>query len=174
MPLVISSILATINIKCNVCGYLNMNDEFVVNGLPLPPLLVELMKHGKWQHPSDKVLREIIPFLLDPVDFLKVEYMCLESSGFLADDEFSSKWNHEVRGSQSTEPVELPWLDVDKAVTIAVNREIGADVGIALDYRTNMEDPRVVASEWRGGGHYWREVTPTFSEFVARIGIKLT
>jgi len=173
MPLVISPILATINIKCNVCDYLNMNDEFVVNGLPLPPLLIELLKQDKWQHPGDEVMRNVIPFLLDPVDLLKFESMRHQSTRFA---EVVVRWSfHAISGAKSTVPVELPWLDVDKVVLIAVNKQIGDDVAIALDYRTSIEDPRVVASEWHDNKqHLWSEVTPTFSEFVEKIGIKLT
>src|SRR5688572_2165754 len=130
MPLVISPTLATINIKCNVCGYLNMNDEFVVNGLPLPPLLVELMKQDKWQHPGNEVMREVIPFLPDPVSFIKVENIHHQSTRFV---EIVVKWSfHAISGAKSTVPVELPWLDVDRAVLIAVNKQIGDDVAIAL------------------------------------------
>ena len=78
----------------------------------------------------------------------------------------------EYRSSES-EPRPLPWLDDDLALFIAVNREIGADIGIALDYRTSFTDPRVVASDWWSGDPtcYWREVTATFSELVSRLGI---
>jgi hypothetical protein len=98
----------------------------------------------------------------------------LNQVDYFADKENWSEFNHVVYGSKSKTPVELPWLDVEKALYIAVNREIGGDVGIALDYRTSMENPRVVGSDWRDTKHFWREVTPTFSEFVKRIGITLT
>ncbi len=49
--------------------------------------------------------------------------------------------DHEVNGLPL--PPRLVFL-------IAVNRESGADVAIALDYRTSMTDPRVVASDWQG------------------------
>jgi hypothetical protein len=173
MPLVISPILATINIKCNVCDYLDMNDEFVVNGLPLPPLLIELLKQDKWQHPGEKVIREVIPFLLDPVIFIEAENMHRQSTKYL---EIMERWSfHAISGAKSTIPVELPWLDIDRAVLIAANKQIGDDVAIALDYRTSVDNPRVVASDWHNNKqHLWREVTPTFSDFVERIGIKLT
>jgi hypothetical protein len=65
----------------------------------------------------------------------------------------------------------LPWLDADLALFIAVNREIGADLGIALDYRTSSDDPRVVASDRRTGDHtcHWKEAFPTFSASVAAL-----
>jgi hypothetical protein len=102
-----------------------------------------------------------------------------ESSGlvkFAAYDEETMEFFHVVAGSKSAASVELPWLDVEKAFFIAVNLEPGADIGIALDYRTSAYDPCVVATAWQRTGHLcqlWREVSPTFSAFVARLGLTL-
>jgi hypothetical protein len=152
-----------------------MSEEFLVNGLNLPSLLIDLLQRGKWVHPGHKVLMEIIPFLHDRVIFLKsIEAMRFETRGMLPDDEIWGPPFHQLRGSKQTNPVELPWLDIDRAIFIAVNLEIGADVAIALDYRTDFNDPRVVASEWPSTEHLWREVTPTFSQFVEQIGLNRT
>jgi hypothetical protein len=152
-----------------------MDNKFEVNGLPLPAALVALLEQGKWRHPGHQMMRAVIPFLHDPVIFLQsIDAMSRESRGSVsfADDSDASEFFHEVRGSDYSERVELPWLDVEKMIFIAVNEEIGADVAIALDYRTSMTDPRVLASEWTGGeGCLWRIVTPTFSEFLIRIGL---
>jgi hypothetical protein len=152
-----------------------MNDEFVVNGLLLPPLLRKLLLEGKWKHPGHDIIAEVIPSLRNEIDrviFLQsVDQMRFESTGLLADYPDMLEFIHQVRGSKYSTPVELPWLDVEKAILIAVNLQIGADVAIALDYRTSEDDPRVVASDWNSKGHFWREVTPTFSEFVKRIGL---
>lgn len=147
--------------------------HLAVNGWPLPELLVELMRDGRWVHPGDARLREVIPFLVDPVVFLNtLEAMTFESRGHLADDPQSSDVFHEVRRSRVPEPVELPWLDADRAVFVAINRWPGDDVGIAMDYRTDAGDPRVVASDWGSGqGCVWREVAPTFSSFVRLLGL---
>jgi hypothetical protein len=79
---------------------------------------------------------------------------------------------HEVRGRLAVEPVELPWRDVDRSFLVAVNRFGGDDVGIALDYRTSASDPRVIANDW-GSERWcvWREVAPTFSQFVHVLGM---
>jgi hypothetical protein len=145
----------------------------MVNGLPMPELLVGLIRQGRWVHPGDAQLRELIPFLLDPVDFLtSPKVMAWESSGHLADNPEDSAVFHTVRGSRVAEPVELPWLDADLSFFVAVNRQPGDDVAIALDYRTSMADPRVVASDWgTGQTHVWREVAPTFSGFVRLLGL---
>jgi hypothetical protein len=53
-------------------------------------------------------------------------------------------------------------------VLIAVNRILGEDVAMALDYRTDAADPQVVASDcWTDPQQCsWRIVTPTFSQLV--------
>jgi hypothetical protein len=145
----------------------------MVNGLPLPELLGELIRQARWVHPGDSRLRELIPFLVDPVDFLSsLEAMARESSGDIADDPRMSAVFHLVRGASVTRPVELPWLDADRSFFVAVNRQPGDDVGIALDFRTSSSDPRVVAGDWGSGqACLWREVAPTFSGFVRLLGL---
>lgn len=68
--------------------------------------------------------------------------------------------------------VDLPRLDVDRALLVAV-AEPGDDTAVALDYRTNSLDPRVVASDvWTDSGRCdWRVVVETFSEFVSVLGL---
>jgi hypothetical protein len=96
-----------------------------VRGLPLPTLLMEFLVSGRWLHPGDAGLREVMPWFEDPLDFLTdVHQMSRESRSLdlFADDEALSGLFRAIRGSVSTGPVELPWLDVDLAVLI---RSIG-------------------------------------------------
>jgi hypothetical protein len=137
------------------------------NQLPLPPLLLNLMTLDRWRQPTDEVIYAAVPFLYEPVDFLLSEArMRFESQGQCV----GLPHFREYRSSES-EARPLPWLDDDLALFIAVNRELGADIAIALDYRTSFVDPRVVASDWWSGDPtcHWREVTSTFSEFVNRL-----
>jgi hypothetical protein len=54
-----------------------------------------------------------------------------------------------------------------------VNERPGDDVAVALDYRTDPADPRVVASDFwtEHGPCSWRQVTLTFSAFVAALDL---
>jgi len=105
----------------------------------VPPLLIELINTGRWKQPPDETIKKVIPFLQEPMDFLPgIDAMQQESTGFLADSPEMSELFHEYRGSKVPER-ELPWLDVDKALFIAVNRIAGADIGIVLDYRTGWK-----------------------------------
>jgi hypothetical protein len=148
-----------------------MSDDFVVNGLPLPPLLISLLQSGQWKHPGDMKMREVIPFVEAPVFFYSLEQ--IKGWNNISPDlsEVADTRYHEALGSRAVMFLTLPWLDVEKSIFIAANARHEDDVRIALDYRTSPDDPRVVASYWATEGSLWREVTPTFTEFVERLGL---
>lgn len=150
-------------------------EDVRVRGLVLPDLLVELLETGRWRHPGDDVLREIMPWFEDPLDFLVDHDQMRRETGaldVLSANEALARLFRLRRGGEHAAPVELPWLDVEAAVLIAVNRYAGDDVAIALDYRTGASDPRVVASDLFTDprGCAWRTVAPAFSAFVAALG----
>ncbi|WP_162907537.1 hypothetical protein [Allorhizocola rhizosphaerae] len=95
------------------------------------------------------------------------------SLDMFADDQLSARLFRTVRGSAHGEAVELPWLDIERAVLIAVNRVPGDDVAIALDYRQDHGKPRVVASDfWTDPKQCsWRLVAPSFTAFATDLGI---
>ena len=71
----------------------------------------------------------------------------------------------------SGDSVELPFLDYDKSINIAINRHPGDDISIVLDYRLGKREPRVLASDF-GQGHshcVWRVVAQSLDEFVERV-----
>lgn len=151
-------------------------EEAKVRGLVLPARLTALMREGRWQQPDDAELARLMPWFEDPLDFLlNTQQMERESRSMdlLADDPRSSELFREVRGSTQPDPVELPWLDAEQAVLIAVNRRAGDDVALALDYRTDPADPRVVGSDfWTNPQQCsWREVAPAFSAFADALGL---
>jgi hypothetical protein len=149
--------------------------DWSVRGLRLPARLVSLLRSGRWRDPEKSALYSLLPWFEDPLVFLtSVEGMRREnrSLDLMADDEPSSRLFRVLRGGRERQSVDLPWLDVEQAVLIAVNRNSGDDVALALDYRTSTADPRVVASDfWTDPRQCaWRIVTPTFTEFVSRLG----
>lgn len=150
-----------------------------VRGLVLPALLTSLIDRGLWRHPGDAVLTAFIPWFAEPLHFLpSAERMAAESVtlDLFADDPPTAFLFRQARGGTAAVPVEPPWLDVERAVLIAVNREPGDDVALALDYRGDPGDPRVVGSDfWTDPRRCrWRVVAPTFSAFAAGIGLPVT
>ena len=145
------------------------------NKLALPPLLVELCQQNRWKHPGDDVIQSLIPYIKEPVHFITCEHLRpLPTPDIIADDLTLRPVFHITRGSEENRFVELPWIDAELTIFIADNRIPGDDVAIALDFRTDLQDPRVVASDWwtlENQGCIWREVAPTFSEFVAQLSL---
>lgn len=88
--------------------------------------------------------------------------------------EVESRFFHEYRGSKIGESRSLPWRDVEKSLFIAVNPELSDEVGLALDFRTSLKDPRVIGSDWTEEDTcHWKEVAPTFTCFCQNLGIKV-
>ncbi|MCM4084643.1 hypothetical protein [Paractinoplanes hotanensis] len=116
-----------------------------------------------------------MPWFHDPLDFLgSTEQMERESQSLdrLIQDHETAELFRFAREPTATGPVELPWLDVDRAFFIAIAQYAGDDTAIALDYRASSSDPRVVASDvWASSAapYAWRTVAETFSEFVAEL-----
>ncbi|MGW1640511.1 hypothetical protein [Streptomyces lavendulae] len=155
---------------------LSAMENTMVRGLVLPVQLTSLLGQGRWRRAGDAEMARLIPWFEDPLDFLaNTEQMTRESQSMdrFADDARSSALFREMRGSRQQAAVELPWLDVEQAVLIAVNRHAGDDVALALDYRSNPSDPRVVGSDfWTNPRQCeWRLVTPTFSAFAQALGL---
>ena len=139
-----------------------------IRGLVVPSLLVDMIRDGRWQHPGDDVLARAVPFMSDPLDFLTsldaIRFNSGLSHAFGGEPlRIHYRW---IRSSK------LPWLNIRRAFFIAINRNIGDDVAIALDYRTNRREPRVVASEYTdANGYRWCAVADTFSAFVESLAI---
>ncbi|MEV7682786.1 hypothetical protein AB0O64_30180 [Streptomyces sp. NPDC088341] len=121
-----------------------------VRGLALPAQLTSLIDRDLWRHPGDAVLTEAIPWFEDPLAFVKnSEQMTFASRSLdmFADDPHSAFFSV-GRGSRAVAPLELPWLDADQAVLIAITRNPGDDGALALDYRTDPSNPRIVGSDF--------------------------
>ncbi|WP_333733487.1 hypothetical protein [Streptomyces sp. IBSBF 3010] len=62
---------------------------------------------------------------------------------------------------------------MEQALLIATTRNPGDDRALALDHRTDPSDPRVGGSDfWTDAALCrWRVVAPSFSGFVASLGL---
>jgi hypothetical protein len=131
-----------------------------------------MLEDGSWGHPGDEEMLRLVPFIRDPLEFrTSVDQIMSHRDCLLSPDESHNELFHEYRGSQCQEH-DLPWRDIENSCLIAINKVPGDDVAIGLDYRTSRDDPRVIASEWVDGptgGFFWREVAPTFTDFLKQL-----
>lgn len=144
--------------------------DYRVRGLPVPPLLIELIQEGKWKHPGNEKIKEVIPFFKENIIFLNsLEFMKQESRY----NWVGSDWAHEGIGEVDVRAQNLPWRDINLSFFIAVCESPGDDIAVALDYRTSMTNPRVIGNNWHSDikGSIWQEISPGFEEFVSRLGI---
>jgi len=96
----------------------------------------------------------------------------LVSDPVMDPDEAEDEYYSEYLGSQSSVR-DLPWIDVEQTLFIICNRSPGADVGIALDYRSGKDSPRVIGGDWHSGGNcIYREISPSFDAFVELLGLR--
>lgn len=121
------------------------------------------------------LLLEYIPYPL--LDWLRddpagkaeaVERQLFEIVAFLRDRELLHLDGHVANMRADGERIYL----VDFGLATSPRFNLSADdVAVALDYRTDPADPRVVASDFWTDPHQcaWRLVTPTFTEFAARL-----
>ena len=142
-----------------------------VRGLPVPTRLTQLLTDQLWQHPGDDVILRVIPFMTDPLVFPdSLDRMIAESRLGIAGAGGDPLRIH--RGSQISDPSDLPWLDIERAFFIAYNKFPGDDVAVALDYRWDANTPCVVASEYTDvNGYNWRRVADTFTAFAESLGL---
>ncbi|GIH19675.1 hypothetical protein [Rugosimonospora africana] len=151
-----------------------MDEDWQVNGLPLPDLLVRLLKSGRWQQPGDEALRQLIPWFHDPLDFMLTLDELRLHNRLIAESADTMRFFCVGRGS-AAQPIAMPWLDLDQAVYIAICRYAGDDIALALDYRSSSTDPRVLATDTVTLSRQqvsWRQVTPTLSEFVDALHLR--
>jgi len=140
--------------------------------LPLPTKLIEMLESGKWVHPGNSIMQEKIPFIRDPVVFLNSkDSMLCHSVPLMGPEEIENERFSEYRGSAIGKR-DLPWIDVEQTLVIICNQWPGDDVGIALDYRVEIDTPRVVGGDWHSETHLvYREIAPTFDRFVDLLGL---
>lgn len=130
------------------------------------------MAAGRWVHPGDDVMQKKVPFIRDPLIFLNSrDDMVCNSGPLMEPDEVAQETFSEYRGSIVGHR-DLPWIDVEQSLFVICNRIPGDDVGIALDYRTGVNSPRVVGSDWQSGAAcLYREINPSFDAFVELLGL---
>jgi|GEM_PF-1926989 len=164
-----------------------MNDKsekqepVIINGHKLPDLLVKFINQGKWVHgeklPESKLKNllkksrlESISVWMNGIESMKRNHL---RHFYQHDDEFDSDYIPDmekvygVRSSKySGKPIsEAQYLDVDNAVLIA-DTGFNEDM-IHLDFRSNSDDPRVLA--YIGAAYEWTTIAPDFTTFAKEL-----
>ncbi|MCZ7665898.1 MAG: hypothetical protein M5U34_00975 [Chloroflexi bacterium] len=147
----------------------------VVNELPLPQLLQELIEKDQWKRPEDIVVLESMTGSKNGKDFtfLDVRGMQLESYPVhLIEDNKLAAIYHLASSKLSGKPIDDDGiLDIDKAIFIAVN---WSEEAICLDYSLSSSNPRIVTSVINEEDMLskWKVIAPDFLSFAIQLGMK--
>lgn len=137
-----------------------------LKGLKVPSLLVKLVNEGFWVKGSELDIKKHYEFLNDPLTFLQSFQGMKSTPSFKYDEVLRIYSSSEVGLNRN-----LPWLDIDNSIFIAINKNPGDDIAIALDYRDNSTSPIVVASKWTEVNGYceWVKIENTFDDLVQTL-----
>lgn len=120
--------------------------NLLVGGFVVPPELVDIMERGRWLPPAERVLREVFGDDPDDPRFYDFASMVRQNELF-----------HAMAPADYAALIAANESDIDPSWCIVIG-DLGADMPIALDYRSNQGNPRVIYLGLDG----WREAAPSF------------
>jgi hypothetical protein len=145
----------------------------LVRGLPLPALLVELLETRRWRSPRDVArLTDIAGFRnARKLDFMKPDGMQRETDALVAliEQGFAEMYGLIQSNEGDAARDDSSRMDARLAVVLANNWD---EEGLCLDYRSGLNQPRVLAGTWpdETSPMKWRVIAKDFSTFVDRVG----
>ena len=155
----------------------------MVNQLPLPLLLVELIASNRWAVPGRTYLKSWTQFFnhggLAIEGDLQIRLFSIDEMGEkttkLSCELFPVKVDSDWKNS-ITKHLKAESVDPEKSVVIAdlLYRTRFPDtlvVPIVLDYRYSIGSPRVICYPDDAFEKYWYEVSPRFEDFVRALGL---
>lgn len=136
----------------------------------VPPLLDELVAAGRWPRTYDDQIAQNLRPLVSPE---RVKKLAPDETGIIylynppfvpigrrADPNDFYNW-------PSSDPA---GIDHDLAVEIA-DFGLGSDAPIALDFREDATNPRVIRLSYSGDRSRWVILAPDFASFVEALGL---
>jgi hypothetical protein len=137
--------------------------------LPLPMELTRLIERGLWPRDSKEALSQNVRPWISESSVRR--FAPEESKVYLYPPPFCT-----VRVEMES-PKHSFWADPRSAVQeinpdltmIIGDFGLGSDAPIALDYRQQVDEPRVIRLRWAPEGNHWVEAAPTFAEFAAHL-----
>lgn len=139
----------------------------IVNSLPLPALLLELIESNRWRAPNDhRVFNQLFTEHSD-VTFFSPSQMEKETSWWL----LLSVDGSYLRGYPDSNYAPG---DIERSLTVLIGDVgLGYDAPFALDYRTSNLNPRVIHYRWHEQTERsrWLEIAPDFQSFVHLLNL---
>jgi hypothetical protein len=148
----------------------------LINHLPLPALLLELIDQNRWGVPKNAgrkkwqnifkgyiELSEVCFWNLDEMQ-KKTDFLVKNSENYKT--QFSKDWIGSL-----ADKVHPKIFDAEKTIVIMdlIKSPLESDSSInpiCLDYRTSLDNPSVIQYPDDAFESYWDEISPTFEQFA--------
>ena len=135
-----------------------------INGLPLPNSYITLERMGRWRPRDLEILETVFGEESTNPCFYERDYIGTEKKNLcerISDDEYFVGKPDKNYSPGNVNPKEIIFIG-----------DLGIDRPIALDYRINFYEPRVVYLRSTSDGSRWIEVAESFAGLARRL--KLT
>ena len=143
----------------------------LIDGLPIPEMLLAAVDAGKWPRTAEEALKQNLHSLVaeDRIRRLAAE----ESKIYLYPPPFHTVAQVVVHDAADfyAKFGALNQLVPEAAVEIA-DFGLGSDAPILLDYRADPNNPKVIRLRWPGNGaaNQWVVMAPDFRSFANALG----
>lgn len=132
-----------------------------IGNLALPRELMIAIDVGRWLPPhDDRIISDVFGDEPDDPRFYDLPTMTRQNQRFQSRSQ--AELASDIIGAQRG-------LGIDPALAVLIG-DLGADMPIALDYRTSDTRPRVIYF----GADGWREVAPDIDTLLRRLGLSGT
>lgn len=144
----------------------------LVDGLPVPLLLLEALDSEKWPRTTDEAIKQNLRCLIPEERVRRLAPD--ESKIYLYPPPFATIARH-LAGQGADFYHKFGMVDqlVPEAAFEIGDFGLGSDAPILLDYRESSTDPKVIRLFWPGNGmpNVWRVMAPDFSSFMKELGL---
>jgi len=134
--------------------------KILLNGLPLPGQLVDLIDKDRWIAPGEERIRTVFGEKPSRATFYSLEDMQFENDAWATETLLAYLGQADVN---------FPPGDIDPRQSVLIG-DLGHDLPFALDYRDNAADPRVVFLGTRVENR-WITIAKNFADLVSALGL---
>ena len=134
-----------------------------INKLPLPATYLQLERMGRWRVPGLDRLTEVFGEATTSPCFYNRDHIGVENKDLaerLADDEYFIGKLDDQHSPGNIRPSKVVFVG-----------DLGVDRPIALDYRDNYYEPRVIYLRCTPNGSRWVRIADTFEELAQLLGL---
>ncbi len=161
--------------QCFTISIIYKNLKMLINNLPLPPLLLELIAQNRWRVSENAKIKDWEKvFFKDYISLKEITFFDLETmekaTNYLVNNSEKFKTEFISLKNITQEHTVFPKTIIPEKAIVIMDKDGHWQsefpiTPICLDYRISLDNPSVIyyPDAWES---FWDEVSPTFEQFV--------